>query len=142
MELTEELVARFTRSLEGSPFTKLVGLAVTSLAQDEVRTRLDFRPELERSHGIVHGGAIFSLMDVTAGAMCAIAQGGFASGITNVTVSASTQFLGIVRGQALECVARPVKLGKSISFVRVEVSSLGEPVARGDFVFKTTRATA
>lgn len=141
MELTDERKAKFTERLEGSPFTKLVGLEVVELSNESVRTRLVFRPELERSHGIVHGGAIFSLMDVTAGAMCAIAHGGFEAGVTNVTISASTQFLGIVRGADLACTARSVRSGKSIAFVEAEIESGGELVARGSFVFKTTRAT-
>lgn len=141
MELVPDVVARFSRALESSPFTKLVGLRVESIEAELVRTRLPFRAELERSHGIVHGGALFSLMDVTAGAMCAIAQGGYAPGVTNVTVSASTQFLGIVRGQDLVCVARPVRSGKTISFIDAEVVAGDAVVARGAFVFKTTRAT-
>jgi acyl-coenzyme A thioesterase PaaI-like protein len=57
-----------------------------------------------------------------------------------VTLQATTQFLGVAHHEDLECVARPVKIGKSITFVDAEISAGGNPVARGSFVFKTTRS--
>jgi uncharacterized protein (TIGR00369 family) len=139
-ELTEEFIARFSRAVESSAFTKLVGVTVESLTRDALQTRLPFDARIERSLGIVHGGAIFTLMDVTAGAMCAVAHGGVGEGTTMVTVQASTQFLGIARGEDLVCVARPVKIGVSLGFVDVDVTASDRPVAHGSFVFKAVRA--
>ena len=109
---------------------------------DEVRMRLAFRPEVGRGHGIPHGGAVFTLLDVTAGAMCAIANGAIGAGVTYVTLQATTQFIGVTHHADLDCVARPVKIGKSITFVDAEISAGGTAVARGSFVFKTTRSAA
>jgi protein Tex len=139
-ELTEEFIARFSRAVEASAFTKRVGVVVESLTAEALRTRLPFHGGLERSLGIVHGGAIFTLMDVTAGAMCAIAHGGIGEGSTMVTVQASTQFLDTARGEDLVCVARPVKIGASLGFVDVDVTAGERPVAHGSFVFKAVRA--
>jgi uncharacterized protein (TIGR00369 family) len=139
-ELSDDFIARFSRAVESSPFTKLVGVTVESLTQEALRTRLPFHPGIERSLGIVHGGAIFSLMDVTAGAMCAIAHGGIGEGSTMVTVQASTQFLGVARGEDLVCIARPVKIGGSLGFVDVDVMCGDRAVAHGSFVFKAVRA--
>jgi uncharacterized protein (TIGR00369 family) len=140
VELTPEFVERFSRAVEASAFTKLVGVTVESLTADSLRTRLPFHARVERSLGIVHGGAIFTLMDVTAGAMCAVAHGGVGEGSTFVTVQASTQFLGIARGEDLVCAARPVKIGVSLGFVDVDVTAGDRPVAHGSFVFKAVRA--
>jgi uncharacterized protein (TIGR00369 family) len=140
LELTDDLRARFTQALENIPFTRLVGLVVTGLAPDEVRMRLPYREDVGRGHGIPHGGAVFTLLDVTAGAMCAIANSAIGAGTTYVTLQATTQFLGVAHHEDLECVARPVKIGKSITFVDAEISAGGNPVARGSFVFKTTRS--
>jgi acyl-CoA thioesterase len=139
LELTDDLVARFTAGLEGVPFTELVGLKVVTLQNDAVHMRLGFRPEIGRGHGILHGGAIFTLLDVTAGAMCAIAHGSLTDGVTYVTVQASAQFLGVARHEDLDCVARPVKIGKSTIFIDAEIHAGERAVARGSFVFQTAR---
>lgn len=139
MELTDELIARFAQGLEAVPFTRLVGLTVVSLKNDAVHMRLAFRPEIGRGHGILHGGAIFTLLDVTAGAMCAIAHGELTAGVTYVTVQASAQFLGVARHEDLDCVARPVKVGKSTIFIDAEISAGERAIARGSFVFQTAR---
>jgi uncharacterized protein (TIGR00369 family) len=139
-ELTDEFIARFSRAVESSAFTRLVGVTVESLTRGALTTRLPFHPGLERSLGIVHGGAIFTLMDVTAGAMCAVAHGGVGEGSTFVTVQASAQFLDIARGEDLVCAARPVKIGVTLGFVDVDVTAGDRAVAHGSFVFKAVRA--
>lgn len=140
MDEADDSAARMKRLLESTRFTHLVGIRVEEVRKGYVRASLPFRPELERSGGIVHGGAVFTLMDVTAGATAATAHGSFDPGTTNVTIAANTAFLGMVQGKDLVCEARAVKAGKSISFVECEVRADDEPVARGSLVFKATRS--
>jgi uncharacterized protein (TIGR00369 family) len=44
-------------------FPSLVGLVIEELRTDYCRMRLPFRPELEQPAGVVHGGAIATLLD-------------------------------------------------------------------------------
>lgn len=142
MQITPELAERIKTAVEAGPFTKHVGLVIESIEEGHVRTRLPFRDVLVRSYGIHHGGAILTLMDVTCGVASSTAQGGYEPGVTNVTVAASTQFLGTAPGKDLIAEARCTKAGKSLSFVDVEVRAEGELVAKGSFTFKTARVGA
>lgn len=139
MEISPELFARIKTSAEATPFTKHVGLVIESMSEGRSVVRLPYRPTLARSRGIVHGGAILTLMDVTGGLASASAVGSFGKDITNVTIAASTQFLGSIREADLVATGTCTKAGKSISFVDVEVHADGELVAKGAFTFKTTR---
>lgn len=138
MQLTPEIRARIKSSAESTPFSKLVGLVIESIDSGHVVVRLPYRDVLVRSYGIVHGGAIMTLMDVAAGLASATASDGFAPGATNVTIAASTQFVGMVREQDLVATARCTKAGKSISFIDVDVSTADGLVATGAFTFKVT----
>lgn len=44
-------------------FTTLVGIDVEEILTDYCRMRMPFRPELEQAAGVVHGGAIATLLD-------------------------------------------------------------------------------
>lgn len=44
-------------------FTNLVGITVEEIRTDYCRMRMAFRPELEQAAGVVHGGAIATLLD-------------------------------------------------------------------------------
>lgn len=48
---------------ERTYFPALVGLEVEELRTDYCRMRLPFRPELEQPAGVVHGGAIATVLD-------------------------------------------------------------------------------
>lgn len=86
------------------------------------------------ARGLAHGGLISALADNAMGLACVIASGG-AGGA--VTVQLSTDFVGAARtGQWLEIAARPVKLGRTLSFAEARISADGEPVARASAVFR------
>lgn len=136
MFVSPELEARIKASAESTPFTRHVGLVIESLSEGKARVRLPYRPELARSYGIVHGGAIMTLMDTAAGLSSATAGGTYDPGVTNLTIAASTQFLGMVRERDLVAEAVCTKAGRSIVFVEISVSSDDVLVARGSFTFK------
>ena len=139
MQVTPELEERIIRAAEATPFTKHVGLRIEAIESGRVRVRLPYRAELARSYGIIHGGALMTLMDVSAGLASATAQEAYGPGVTNVTIAASFQFLGAVRERDLLAEAVCTKAGKTISFCDVLVTSEGESVAKGSFTFKATR---
>lgn len=55
----------FGRSGEGEPvyYPQHIGLLIEEVRQDYCRMRMVFRPELMHAGGVVHGGAIASLLD-------------------------------------------------------------------------------
>ena len=46
-----------------APYPKFLGLVMEDVRKDYARMRLPYRPELNQPAGIVHGGAIASLVD-------------------------------------------------------------------------------
>lgn len=127
------------KTAEATPFTALAGIRVEAIEHGMVTVRLPFREAISRSFGIVHGGALMTLMDVAGGLASATAQETWEPGQTNVTIASSAQFLSVASGVDLIAVGRCTKAGKSIKFCEVEVTANGEPVARGAFTFKTTQ---
>jgi acyl-coenzyme A thioesterase PaaI-like protein len=53
-------------AIVGSPLGRLLGMELADAADDRVRVRLPFRPEVTTVGELVHGGAIGALVDVTA----------------------------------------------------------------------------
>jgi uncharacterized protein (TIGR00369 family) len=138
--LPPELAELMARGAEATPFTAHVGLTIEKVERGLVVARLPFRAQVSRSFGIVHGGALMTLMDVAAGlASASTVADTWEQGTTNVTIASSAQFLSVARGVDLVAVARCTKAGRSISFCEVEVSGGDEVIARGAFTFKTTR---
>jgi uncharacterized protein (TIGR00369 family) len=63
--LDAERTARWMKfaSWDRTYFPMLVGLKVEEVRTDYCRMRLPFRPELEQPAGVVHGGAIATILD-------------------------------------------------------------------------------
>lgn len=63
--LPPEAQARWSKfaNWDRTYFPMLVGLVVEEVRSDYCRMRLPFRPELEQPAGVVHGGAIATVLD-------------------------------------------------------------------------------
>lgn len=63
--LPDDLAARWSKfgSWDRTYFPSLVGLQVEEVRHDYCRMRIPFRPELEQPAGVVHGGAIATVLD-------------------------------------------------------------------------------
>ena len=61
--LTPERLERIERAIEGVPYARLLGIQLEKVAPGEATLTLAIRPELTQNHGVVHGGAIASLLD-------------------------------------------------------------------------------
>ena len=71
--LTPEL-QQAVRRFERIPFNQVLGIQLGELSQEQVTMHLPMKDELIGNfvHGILHGGVISSLLDVTGGAMALI----------------------------------------------------------------------
>lgn len=61
--LPAERRERIERAIEAVPYARLLGIELEKVLPGEAILTLAIRPELSQNHGVVHGGAIASLID-------------------------------------------------------------------------------
>ena len=61
--LGEAEIARVREALNRVPFATLLGIELEQVERGEATLRLNIRDELRQIHGVIHGGAIASLID-------------------------------------------------------------------------------
>jgi uncharacterized protein (TIGR00369 family) len=91
------------------PFARILGLSVICDDPSEVRVRLNWKPDLCTSDGVLHGGVIMAAAD-TAGGICAyrnIPPGA----VGTVTVESKTNFLKALTQGHIDAIAKPIHLG-------------------------------
>ena len=116
-------------------FAAHLGFVVEELRQDYARLRLPARQEMNQPAGIMHGGAIASLIDTTV----VPAVGWAVEGGTNfVTISMDVQYMSAVAGEDAVCEGWIEKRGRSIAFCRAEVrgADSGRLCATSSLVYK------
>jgi uncharacterized protein (TIGR00369 family) len=118
-------------------FPKLLGMTVEDVRRDYCRMRLSFKPSLEQPAGVVHGGAIASLIDsVVVPAIGAAYDAG--TGFS--TVDLHVQYLSALRNEDAVAEGWIVQRGRSIVFCEAEVRgvSSGALIARGHMTYKVS----
>ena len=110
-------------------------MTVTHLDPDEVRCRLDWKPELTTVGGAMNGGALMALADNAGGTVAFLNLPSDAVGTS--TISSSTNFLRGLREGRAETVSRPIHKGRTTIVVETEIFD-----AEGRLVAKTTQAQA
>jgi uncharacterized protein (TIGR00369 family) len=116
MAVDEALTAMLRAAM---PFAET--LEIEGVASDEgtVTARMEWAPERCTADGVLHGGALMSLADVTAAACAYLALPEGATGTT--TIEAKTNFLRAVRSGAVTARAELVHAGRSTMVVQVDV---------------------
>ena len=61
--LDDARIARARQAFASVPYASFLGLELGDLQRDEVSIHLNVRAELKQNQGVVHGGAIASLID-------------------------------------------------------------------------------
>lgn len=125
---------------EHVPFNKLLGLEVESADPAAPKLRFAMRPELigNTRRGILHGGVISAVLDVTAGFAVMLALGkqpgpGETLEFPNIgTIDLRIDYLRPGRGQHFIATGRVVRLGNRIAVTHMElVNDEGELIATG-----------
>jgi acyl-CoA thioesterase len=62
-KLTAVQLRRIQKAIDTVPFARLLGIEIDSVEPGTATLGLSIRPELTQNHGVVHGGAIASLID-------------------------------------------------------------------------------
>jgi len=111
-----------------------VGIGLEEVRADYARMRLAFRPELNQPGGVVHGGAIATLIDT---AVVPAIGSGYTQLPLMFTVNMQVQYLDAVREEDAIAEAWVEKRGRSLVFTRVEVRTASDVLAAtGALVYK------
>ena len=125
-DLTDEQRRRVERMREAVPFLKLLGIEVESVGAGTATLLLPVREELTRNDGIIHGGAVASVID-SAFAFAIIPL--LAENERTVTVDLTIHYLRPLSGGTSKTVARVVRAGRRVITVSAELFDENEKLA-------------
>ena len=115
-----------------SPFSRLLGCEVIRQHDGEAEVRLALQDDLRNRAGLLHGGAIFSLVDIAMGLACSSAHG---SERQSVTSECKINYTKAITGGELHCVARLRHFGTRTLVVEAEVLQDNELAALAQATF-------
>ena len=111
-------VERLAAALDSVPFAKLLGIELDEIDAGVATLSLEIRPELKQNHGVVHGGAIASLIDsATAFAIISLLPLDEHATTVDLTIS---YLRPLTLGRA-RAVAKVVRSGKRLIVVSAEL---------------------
>ncbi len=117
--LPAERLDRIERAIEAVPYARLLGIELEQVVSGEATLTLTVRPELSQNHGVVHGGAIASLID-TAMAFAILTLIEPEERVTTVDLTVS--FLRPAREGQMRATARVLRKGRRLLTVSGEVT--------------------
>ena len=125
-ELAEEELERLHEAFARVPYARLLGIEFVSAERGAATFGLDLRDELTRMEGIMHGGAIASLLDTAAAfAVHTLLE----PGQRTLTVDLTVHYLRPVLGGRIEARARILRAGHRLIIITVEVVARDELIA-------------
>lgn len=117
-ELTEAQRKRVERALDTVPFARLIGIQLEEVVAGRSVLTMAVRDELKQNHGVVHGGAIASLID-SAMAFAIIPL--LAEKERTTTVDLTIHYLRPLTEGVAKSTARVVRAGRRVVVVSAEV---------------------
>ncbi|MDO5715287.1 MAG: PaaI family thioesterase [Tissierellia bacterium] len=116
---------------QGNSFANFVGIKTTVIEQGYAEGELYLREEHLNSHGMVHGGCLFSLADTVAGSAAKTRGKG------TLTLSGDLKYLLPTKNiLSLLGIAREMKEGRYVNVYEVKIyDNLRQLVAMGNFEF-------
>ena len=113
-----EEIARIGR--DANPFFRLMGIDVGNYGNGRAELFMNVRPDMHNGVGWLQGGLYTALCDeAMALALFSILD----EGVAIATISECTSFLQGARSGRIRAVAEVVKRGRSVSFMRGQISS-------------------
>jgi uncharacterized protein (TIGR00369 family) len=118
-EIPTEELERLREIFSQVPYARLLGLEFVAAERGSATFALDVREDLKRMGGILHGGAVVSLLDTAAAfAVHTILE----PGARTVTVDLTVHFLRPFGSGRLLARARVLRAGRRIAFLTVEAT--------------------
>ena len=111
-----------SRHIPFSSYAKFLGLELGEVGSGEVSIHLNVREELKQNQGIVHGGAVASLID-TAAAFALLSRIDPDERVT--TTDLTIHYLRPITSGRLTATARIVRSGRRLFVLSVEVTNAG-----------------
>jgi len=126
-KLTAAQLERIQKAFDDLPFAKLIGIELDQINEGVATLGLEVRNVLMQNNGVVHGGAIASLID-TAAAFAILSV--LPSGERVTTVDLTISYLRPLTTGWARATARVVRAGRRLITVSGEVlDDGGKPVA-------------
>lgn len=126
--LPPERLERWSRFGQWDPplFPQVVGLQIEEVRRDYCRMRLPYRPELDQPAGVVHGGALATLVDTVVVPAIAAAHEQVP---VLLTLSMTVNYLGAVRGEDAVAHGWVTRRGRRTVFCDAAVTSASGDLA-------------
>lgn len=119
-ELDPARVARARKAFASVPYAKLLALELGEIRRGQATIHLTVRDDLKQNQGVVHGGAVASLID-TAAAFAVVAE--LEAGERVTTTDLTIHYLRPVSSGRLSATARIVRGGRRLFVLSVEVTN-------------------
>lgn len=140
--LSPEYAARLAKVVELTPFMRHLGMRLEEVSPGYARIRLPFRPENTTGGGVLHGGAIASLMDTT-GAIAGWTTAEIGSPrYAGSTVSLTVNYLAPATNEDVVAEARLLRRGRELIYLDVRVFGEGQKlVGQGSVIYRIVERT-
>jgi len=125
-KLTAAQLRRIEKAVDTVPFARLLGIELDSIEPGTATLGLTIRHELTQNHGVVHGGAVASLID-TATAFAILSLLAPKEKITTVDLTIS--YLRPLPAGRVTAKARVLRAGRRILVVSADVYDDGGTLA-------------
>ena len=119
-ELDPARLARARKAFASVPYAKLLGLELGEIKRGQATIQLTVRDDLKQNQGVVHGGAVASLID-TAAAFAVITE--LEAGERVTTTDLTIHYLRPVSSGRFSATARIVRGGRRLFVLSVEVTN-------------------
>lgn len=105
----------------------LLGVEVLSIDDNGLHAALDIKPHHLAPNGYLHAASIVMLADTSCGYGCMLNLPQGASSFT--TIELKSNHLGTAREGRVECIAKPVHLGRTTQVWDATVTAAGKTIA-------------
>lgn len=117
-KITAAQMRRIRKAIGTVPFARLLRLELDEVGSGTATLGLKVRKELKQNHGVVHGGAIASLIDTaTAFAILSLLEPNEKVTTVDLTIS----YLRPITGGRITAIARVLRAGRRLLVVSAEV---------------------
>ncbi|HEV2829629.1 MAG TPA: PaaI family thioesterase [Pyrinomonadaceae bacterium] len=117
-KLSDAQVRRFQKAVDSVPYAHLLGIELEEVSNGTAKLGFEVRKELTQNHGVVHGGAIASLIDsATAFAIITL----LAPREKVTTVDLTISYLRPLTNGRVTAMAKVVRSGRRLFVVSAEV---------------------
>ncbi|MCU1351538.1 MAG: thioesterase superfamily protein [Acidimicrobiales bacterium] len=136
--LEPEKLARWADfpGVEPTIFPVVIGLRLEEVRADYARMRLPYRPELQQPAGVVHGGALATLIDTV---VVPAVGSAYEERMALFTISMTINFIGGVVAEDAVAEGWVEHRGRTTLFCRAEVRTAGRGLAASASLVYTVR---